>query len=405
MMGQGGGERAWRRRRWWVALALLLAGLAWWTLSRDAGHPPPVSENSAPSASAASAGAGAAAPQGVNDPWALLRRAEATKEPVPVEMQKALAWLEPENDAAWCQHAQVQSAQSDEDPTDALTLELARREVLLRWIQVLRQRGDARSLAGADYLQAVDGRGQALQQRAASSQDGRVLALAAHFSCQPEQPVCQALVSRWLQLETGNELALSWQLNLLPPESSEWLAALTRLADAQPDADSQRVWAVLFASLPRTVNAGLRQMAEQSALESLHWAGSGPMSVSWAMVCRKDKRPATAAVCARLAERIWQSEGGSLMEKGLAVMVGKNLRADEFEWAQRYQAVKLVQAAGARGHEAAVANFSAAAPCAGLAARLDWQQSLARDGEWRVFSQLAAQPVLRSPAAIPLIDK
>ncbi len=398
-----GGGGAWR-----LGLALLAGLLAWWSWSDDGdGRLPVVSENSAPSASAASAGAGAAAPQSVNDPWALLRRAEAAA-PMPVEMKKALAWLEPEKDAAWCAHAEVQVAklgQTGEDSTDALTLELARREVLLRWIQVLRQRGDARSLAGADYLQAVDGRGQALQQRAANSQDGRVLALAVQLSCQPVQTGCQALVSRWLQLEAGNEQALSWQLSLLPPESPERLAALTRLAEAQPDADSRRVWAALFFSLPRTANAGLRQMAEQSALESLYWAGSGPMSVSWAMVCLKDKSPATAAACARLVERVWQSEGGNLLEKGLAVSIGKRQPDAGPEWAQRAQVVKATQAAGTRLHEEVVAGALVPSTCAGLAARQDLQQRLALEGEWQVFSQLAAQPVLRSPAAIPLMDK
>ncbi|MBT9492347.1 MAG: hypothetical protein IV107_08325 [Paucibacter sp.] len=395
----------------WV---LCLAALVWWrSLGGGVSGPVPQPVVAGSTAGAASAPPGRLMPAAFSDPWALLSRAEAAgaadAESLPAEAQKAIAWLDPAKDAAWC--ARVASAQgaavsASDELINELTLDLARQQVFDRWIGVLRQRGDGRSLAAADYLKAEASLGDAsaLNLRALNSQDGRVLALAAHLSCQPVQPGCQALVSRWLQLEAGNEQALSWQLELLPPESSERLAALTRLADALPDADSQRVWAALFASLPRSASAGLRQTAEQSALESLHWAGSGSMSPNWAMTCRQDQRPAAAA-CTKLAERIWQSERATLMDKVQAVLVGKKLGADELEWAQRHQTVKAVQAAGTRGHEEASAEFQGASPCAGVAARREWQQKLAREGEWRVYRQLAAQPVLRSPAAMPLIDK
>ncbi len=414
-----------------LVLVAILGAAVWWQAAGEGATvsvPVPAATHSAASiAGAASAAPGPWKPAASNDPWALLSRAEAAADavesrPLPAELQKkALAWLDPARDAAWCDHvlpAQRASAQASEELGDELTLELALQQVFIRWIKVLRQRGDGRALAAADYLQAHASLGggaatqsEPLLQRALNSQDGHVLALAAHLSCQPVQVGCQGLLSRWLQLEPRNEMALSWQLDLLPPGSSERLAALNRLADAQPDVGSQGVWAEYFSSLPRSSSAGLRQMAEQSVLESVHWAGSGPQSLTWVMACRKDKRPAAETACAKLAERLWQNERATLMEKVQAVLIGKSQAGAELQWSQRERTVKAVQAASARGHEEAGADSASAISCAGLVARHEWQQKLAREGEWRVFSQLAAQtsqaaqPVLRSPAAIPLIDK
>jgi hypothetical protein len=415
-----------------LVLTVLLGAAIWWLAAGEgtpvsAQHPGTV-DRAAMIARAASVAPAGLMPAASHDPWALLRRAEAAKAdkaaadaetgPLLAELQKKTrAWLDPAKDAAWCEHmapAQLTEVNASDELGDELTLELARQQVFIRWINVLVQRGDGRSMAAADYLQAQAQaslgelpalRSEPLQRRALNSQDGRVLALAAHMSCQPVHTGCQAVLSRWLQLEPANEQALSWQLDLLLPESSERLSALTRLAHAQRDADSQRVWAELFASLPRSASSGLRQMAEQSALESLHWAGSASMSPSWAMVCREDKRPATEAACAKLAERLWQSESANLMEKMQAVAVGKRLGANGLDWVQREQTIKAAQAAGTRAHQDAVADLGSARSCAGVAARHDWQQKLAREGEWRSYSELAAQPVLRSPAAIPLIDK
>ncbi|MCV2354858.1 hypothetical protein LNV09_11895 [Paucibacter sp. B2R-40] len=411
---------------WWLGAGGVVTGLE----GRAA-----MSDRAASSAGEVFATPDAAAPAGFNDPWALLRQAEASNAgdlaPMPVEVQKAMSWLDPAKDADWCSHlasgvaariaptSKQEESGANDERVDEITLAIATRQTLQRWAQLLRQRGnDARSLAAADYLQAMAASPSAkfsefglMQQRAIGSQDGHVLALATQLVCQQTKQGCQALVSRWLQLEPRNGSALSWQFNLLPPDSPERLEALTRLAEAQFDAESQRFWAEFFQNLPRTGSAGLSQAAEQSALEYLHWAGSGPMYSSWAMFCRKDKRPATGAVCASLAERIWQSESANLLEKSLAVLIGKSAQAGGTEWAQRELTLKSVLAASARWQEEAGVDIASALSCKGVAARHNWQQRLVREGEWRIYSQLAAQsplptqPVLRSPAAIPLIDK
>ena len=404
-----------------LLLGLLVVTGLWWLNAGEGGTvsgPQPALADSA--ALIASAASGRMIPAISNDPWALLSRAEAAADaesgPLPAELQKALAWLEPAKDAAWCAHRATEAANpASEERADELSLIMAMHQTLLRWAQFLQARGDLRSLAAADYLQAMAlqlteqrlALGP-LQARALNSQDARVLALATQLSCQPVQAGCQDLVARWLLLEPRNELALSWQFDLVTPDSPSRLLALTRLADAQADPGSQRFWAEFFQSLPRTASEGLRRAAEQGALESLFWAGSGPLSVSWAMDCRRDKRPAMAASCSKLAERTWQSERANLLEKSLAVLIGKSQAGAGPEWSQREQIVKDVQAAGSRMHEEVATDPIS---CKMVAARSDRMQELSRDGEWRVFSRLAAQtptltqPVLRSPAAIPLIDK
>ncbi|MCV2369412.1 hypothetical protein [Roseateles oligotrophus] len=400
---------------------LVAAGFLWLGNGEGTAVSAPQPARADSAALIASAASGQMLPAASNDPWALLNRAEVSggddSQALPIEVQKALAWLDPAKDSAWCALRATQAAApANEEHSEELSLTLAMHQTLLRWAHLLQQRGDLRSLAAADYLEAMALQMSEqrwalgpLQGRALNSQDGRVLALATQLSCEPVQARCQDLVTRWLLLEPRNELALGWQFNLLPPDSPRRLEALARLAEAQADTESQRFWAEFFQSLPRTASEGLRRVAEQSALESLFWAGSGPQVASWAMVCRRDKRPATVSACVKLAERVWQSERANLLEKSLAVLIGKSQAGAGSDWAQREQTVKAVQAAGSRMHEEAVGTGPIT--CKQLAARHDRMQELLRDGEWRVFSRLASQttpltqPVLRSPAAIPLIDK
>jgi hypothetical protein len=215
-------------------------------------------------------------------------------------------------------------------------------DALLRRAQAsLRQRGDTRSWALADWLALDDAaQGQAARQRllttARSSQDGLVISLARNKAC--ADTLCrQELAARWASLEPGNLQALiAAEAGPLTDEQLQRWAASSSSNDYRTE---------LF-DLVNQVEAPLRGALLRGSL-GLALIGR---SAAWTIpdyrelirVCRSRPLPAErAASCAAIAERLWSADGGQLIDSGVAlglIAAQPDLRTAWSARAQRHEA-------------------------------------------------------------------
>lgn len=189
---------------------------------------------------------------------------------------------------------------------------------LKRWIHALKQRGDERSLAVADFLESMfasdelPARRQAVQrlhQRALRSGDGFVLALAAQRSCDPAHGCKQAVpAERWLQLEPYNLSA--WLA--APPANGQPLpeAWLTGLMQARHDNSYRGELMTLLRSLPPQLPTGPRRLSRDVGLIGINaaYAVSSIRSLN-----RHCAGGGDAQRCRALAEKLWTLREACLM--------------------------------------------------------------------------------------------
>lgn len=189
---------------------------------------------------------------------------------------------------------------------------------LKRWIHALKQRGDERSLAVADFLESMFARGetpawrqavQRLHQRALRSGDGFVLALAAQRPCDPAHGCKQAVpAERWLQLEPDNLSA--WLA--APPANGQPLpeAWLTGLMQASHDNSYRGELMSLLLSLPPQLPAGPRRLSRDIGLIGINAAHAVSSIRSLNQHCAGG---GDAQRCRALAEKLWTLREANLM--------------------------------------------------------------------------------------------
>lgn len=187
-----------------------------------------------------------------------------------------------------------------------------------RWIHALKQRGDERSLAAADFLESLFSAEdlarfsvavQRLHHRALRSRDGFVLALANQRHCDPALGCKQAVPrERWLQLEPNNLSA--WLA--APPANGQPLpdAWLNGLMQASYDNSYRGELMTLLRSLPPHLPAGPRRLARDLGLIGINAAHAAPSIRSLNQHCTDGS---DAERCRALAERLWTLREANLM--------------------------------------------------------------------------------------------
>ncbi|MGM9515810.1 hypothetical protein ACS5PK_16290 [Roseateles sp. DB2] len=382
--------RGGRRLRHWVALSLALcvAVGAWWNWQGDdEDHPnteppaagPAATSTAGPAARTASAGLAARAAEPAASPQAAASRPSvaASAEPAPYAdalSPEQLAQIEKQ----WCihgmkAHQQAQQAleraypvRAGEGKLDMTALE-ARSQALFketgtkamlavqlrlkrRWIEQLRQRGDMRSQAAADYLTASTTFGeeaetslQHLLGLAQSSRDPLVFMIwqLAKIAC-TRQTYCNALpLSDWRSLDARNLLAwLPDPANRPEAVDLDWNAlANTSFASSYLEDFQGLLLPLLDAEPP---GLALQQgLALVSRLRYEWPVRSGAVALASTCVEVADTAPARMAVCLHAADLLWRSPSSGLFEHkfalGMASMAGA---LEQSPWAERMAFVK-----------------------------------------------------------------
>lgn len=403
------------RRFVWLVLALSLVGLGlWFALAR---------RGASTSADGLAAGA-AAASQGVVSAAAGRVAAAAS---VPARGHEAgmpgadaRAELARRMKADWCGFGAAERDRQTEAVYDKATattgmigmaamvevretvggqlMEETQAQVRQRWAQALAQRGDARALAVADYLETDSGDATApaararLQARARTSGDPMVTVLALQRPCTPG--ACANIeASQWSRLEPANLQA--WLALLTDPAGRARLThasyVLDRLAQEARYARSyQRELQALLLGLPQTEAPGLQNEAEIHLIGSL--AASWPMSPMRPILdlCRGSQPDAgTVSRCERVAQLLWQQD--DQLNRGLGLGVARAVVAARPamrpQWeaqAREYEAVSE-WSRSAPERVADEPSPQAVPPCGWQPEmRRMWHESLAR-GEWEAL--------------------
>lgn len=278
-------------------------------------------------------------------------------------------------------------------------MEEALAEVRGRWRQALMQRGDERSLAVADYLEAgASGDGAAaasarLQARARTSTDPMVMALALQRPCAVGACV-NVEASQWSRLEPANLqawLALAGAPASAAVEQANASYALDRIAqEARYSRAYSREVHALLTSLPQTHAPGLQNDAEIELGSHVVFGWPLPRMRSLLAVCRAS--PAGAGMVQRsetVARLLVQQQELLYRTFGLAfaraVIAARPAQRPQWEaQAREYEAVQAwrdLQAERAAS-EPAPATAAPTTPCA-------WQPEMRRlyedymtRGEW-----------------------
>lgn len=215
------------------------------------------------------------------------------------------------------------AAQTGTDGQQVLTL--ARRRVLQRWSGALRRRGDARSLALAEWVETTeDGaldsrvRGSArLQALAATSTDPMVTVLALKRPCEPG--VCRNIeASQWSRLEPENLqawLALAGTPGHPMDYLLERMATVGRYSRGYQQEAGEMLLSVLQFDEP-----GLDNQAESELLTGILAAWSIAPFAPLTAICRNPG--ADAAIpsrCESVATALW-SQGNNL-ERAIALRI------------------------------------------------------------------------------------
>lgn len=220
-----------------------------------------------------------------------------------------------------------QAALAELGATDgARVLTEAREAVRRRWVLALRQRGDPRSLALADYLgpgddapaEEVAAANRRLQALARSSSDPMLTALALLRPCAAGTCV-DVEGAQWSRLEPQNLQAWLALLKAVPDRRAELDYVMERMASqGQYSRTYEREAVALLLTLPQAESAGLQAEAEMQVLGSL--AASWPIgNVSpITRACRDASAPAGRLErCEAIARVFWR--GGDQLDRGIAL--------------------------------------------------------------------------------------
>ncbi|WP_124449223.1 hypothetical protein [Paucibacter sp. KBW04] len=229
-------------------------------------------------------------------------------------------------------------------------LALAREEVVQRWIHALRQRGEPRALALAEFLGASGvGSKARLQAMALSSTDPMLTALALQRLCDPG--ACRNVeASQWSRLEPENVYA--WLQMLSEPGQKqtqgayllERMATQARYARGYQQEVGQLLVSVLQAGAP-----GLAHQAETESLMGVLAAWPIPSFSTLMRLCRESPgQPGQAMRCEAVAAAVWSQ--GHILDRLIALALARVVapkstpqrplwerRALEFEAVQSYE--------------------------------------------------------------------
>ena len=246
---------------------------------------------------------------------------------------------------------------------DAAIKELGTRALLLvedrlkrRWIEQLRQRGDMRSLAAADYLLSTLGRGDAAQASALlhllslaqSSRDPLVFMIwrLANPYC-GSQPHCSALpMSDWRSLDSLNLLAwLPTRTNGQSADELNWDALARSTFASTYLEDFQALLLPLLDEEP----PGMALQQGLSLISQLRheWPGdAGTVVLAQACIETPESAATQRAICLGAADLLWRSPSSGVFEHkfalGMAALTGATERPP---WAERLAFVKSLSPA------------------------------------------------------------
>lgn len=195
-------------------------------------------------------------------------------------------------------------------------------QVLQHWIQAL-QRGDPRSQALADYLSTEDEARARLQQRARSSTDPMVTALALLRPC-AAGGCANVEASQWSRLEPANLQA--WLALLNVPSGAgraQQAYVLERAASETRYSRSYQQEAFsLLLGLPQSEAPGLMGQAEIDLINGI--AAAWPIQNLRPLLEHCRSGPADSVVadrCATVASMLWQQ--GDQLDRGLAIALAR----------------------------------------------------------------------------------
>ncbi|RZJ09921.1 MAG: hypothetical protein EOP39_10145 [Rubrivivax sp.] len=176
----------------------------------------------------------------------------------------------------------------------------------------LRQRGDVRSLAVAEFLDTSGNDAPLsrarLQAIGRSSNDPMITALALLRPCAPD--VCSNVeVSQWSRLEPANLNAWRAMLDSMTGRSAAHWAGyvLDRMGrEGRYSRSYQKEFREAILGLPQTDTPGLASQAETQLLVGILAAWPIPRMSPLTLACGAD--PSTAHRCATVAELLWQQD-------------------------------------------------------------------------------------------------
>ncbi|NCT84675.1 MAG: hypothetical protein GXC94_16130 [Comamonadaceae bacterium] len=266
-------------------------------------------------------------------------------------------------------------------------LEEAREQARQRFAQALRQRGDLRSLALADYVLADAPARSRLQERARRSTDPMVTALALQRPCS-EAGCAPIEASQWSRLEPANLQAWLTLMQGAPGRAhTQRDYALERAAsEARYSRSYQRETLALLMTLPLVQAPGLVSQAELELLNGLNSAWALPAYRPLLDACRAGVRePQSVARCTVVADLMWAQE--TMIERALAMAVARvvlpsrsGLRPIWEGRARRYEAVSEWSQSGMLAQ--LLPDEALASPCGHLPAMRTMLVDLAERGEW-----------------------
>ncbi|MBB2486574.1 hypothetical protein H5407_15215 [Mitsuaria sp. WAJ17] len=249
-------------------------------------------------------------------------------------------------------HARTQAALKEPDAQAMLAVEFRLKK---RWIEQLRQRGDMRSQAAADYLQLSmsapdEARAASLHllSLAQSSRDPMVFMTwqLARSDCLGDAH-CSALpMTDWRTLDAGNLLAwLPTRGNGQNATDLDWDAlARTRFANSYLEDFQALLLPLLDQEAP---GLGLQQgLAVLTRLGTLWPASSSALALGRACVETGETLPARRAACLHAADLLWRSPSAGVIEYKLAVgMASLAGVTEQSPWSERLALVKGLSAA------------------------------------------------------------
>lgn len=266
-------------------------------------------------------------------------------------------------------------------------LAAAREQARQRFAQALRQRGDLRSLALADYVLADASARARLQDRARRSTDPMVTALALQRPCS-EAGCAPIEVSQWSRLEPANLQAWLTLMQGAPGKAHAQLDyALERAAsEARYSRNYQREMQALLMTLPLAPSPGLASQAELELLNGLYSAWALPAYRPLMDVCRAGVRePPSVARCTAVADLMWAQD--TLIERVLSLALARavlpsqpGLRPVWEGRARTYEAVSEWSQSGMLAQ--LLPDAALASPCGLLPAMRTTLVDLAERGEW-----------------------
>lgn len=256
----------------------------------------------------------------------------------------------------------------------------------LDWIGRLRARGDLRSRALADYLEAADDREgvcKHMVHQARGSADGFVHAVAwARCAAKPEGRDLDA--RQWARVDSGNQQPWFHELQRAEQSRDEQAAdeALHQLSLAGRSENYRNEVMRLLRDFVQAPDAGLTQSAEASLIITF-WAGWP--TPSFKPLTRRCSAPLLDAnrtqTCRAIADRLW-GQGGDLMQLMIGLALAKRLTYTPEELLARQRELdELIEAAATVSEPEQKSASSMTGHCYAMENLRPWLDAVAEHGE------------------------